>query len=65
MKTLTVVATIFIPLTFVVGVYGMNFADTPFAIPELSWTYGYPAVMLGMAILTGMMLVHFRRQDWI
>ena len=65
MKTLTVVATIFIPLTFVVGVYGMNFADTPFAMPELYWTYGYPAVMIGMAVIAGMMLVHFRRQDWI
>jgi len=65
MKTLTVVATIFIPLTFVVGVYGMNFADSPFAMPELYWTYGYPAVMIGMGILAGMMLVHFRRQDWV
>ena len=65
MKTLTVVATIFIPLTFVVGVYGMNFAGTPFSMPELSWTYGYPAVMIGMAALAGLMLVHFRRQDWI
>ncbi|GAA0216414.1 magnesium/cobalt transporter CorA [Halobaculum roseum] len=65
MKTLTVVATIFIPLTFVVGVYGMNFTDTPFAMPELYWTYGYPAVMIGMGVLSGMMLVHFRRQDWI
>ncbi|MFC7043965.1 magnesium/cobalt transporter CorA [Halonotius sp. GCM10025705] len=65
MKTLTVVATIFIPLTFVVGVYGMNFADSPFAMPELYWTYGYPAVMIGMAILAGMLLVHFRRQNWI
>ena len=65
MKTLTVVATIFIPLTFVVGIYGMNFADTPFAMPELYWTYGYPAVMVGMGLLAGMMLVHFRRQDWI
>lgn len=65
MKTLTVVATIFIPLTFIVGVYGMNFADTPFAMPELYWTYGYPAVMIGMGILAGMMLVHFRNQDWV
>ena len=65
MKTLTVVATIFIPLTFVAGVYGMNFADTPFAMPELSWTYGYPATMVGMALLGGIMLVHFRRQEWI
>ncbi|MGM0716660.1 MAG: magnesium/cobalt transporter CorA [Halobacteriota archaeon] len=64
MKTLTVVATIFIPLTFVVGVYGMNFADTPYAMPELHWTFGYPAVMLGIALIGGIMLVHFRRQDW-
>jgi len=65
MKTLTVVATIFIPLTFVVGVYGMNFAGTPLAMPELSWTYSYPAVMLGMGILAVLMLAHFRGQDWI
>lgn len=65
MKTLTVVATIFIPLTFVAGVYGMNFADTPYAMPELSWTYGYPATMLGMALIAVLMLVHFRSQDWL
>ncbi|WP_224270821.1 magnesium/cobalt transporter CorA [Haloprofundus salinisoli] len=65
MRTLTVVATIFIPLTFVVGVYGMNFADTPYAMPELYWTYGYPATMLGMGLLAGIMLVHFRRHGWI
>ena len=65
MKTLTVVATIFIPLTFVVGVYGMNFDGTPLSMPELSWTYGYPAVMLGMGLLAVLMLVQFRGQDWI
>ncbi len=65
MKTLTVVATIFIPLTFVAGIYGMNFAETPLAMPELYWTYGYPAVMLGMGAVAGLMLVYFRRQDWI
>lgn len=65
MKTLTVVATIFIPLTFIAGVYGMNFTDTPFAMPELYWTYGYPAAMLRMGILAGLMLVYFRNEDWI
>ncbi|WP_435117700.1 magnesium/cobalt transporter CorA [Halolamina sp. C58] len=65
MKTLTVVATIFIPLTFVVGVYGMNFAGTPFAMPELGWTYGYPATMLGMTLVAALLLGHFRRQGWL
>ncbi|WP_198665758.1 magnesium/cobalt transporter CorA [Haloprofundus halophilus] len=65
MRTLTVVATIFIPLTFVVGVYGMNFAGSPYAMPELYWRYGYPATMLGIGVLAGVMLVHFRRQGWV
>lgn len=65
MKTLTVVATIFIPLTFVAGIYGMNFTGTALAMPELSWTYGYPAAMLGMALVAVVMLDHFRRQEWL
>ncbi|MFC7138868.1 magnesium/cobalt transporter CorA [Halosimplex aquaticum] len=65
MKVLTVVATIFIPLTFVVGVYGMNFADSPFNMPELGWTYGYPAVMVGMLAVALIMLGYFRRQGYI
>jgi magnesium transporter len=65
MKALTVVATIFIPLTFVVGVYGMNFADSPYNMPELGWTFGYPAVMLGMALMVAIVLVHFSRRDWL
>ena len=65
MKVLTVVATIFIPLTFVVGVYGMNFADSPYNMPELGWTVGYPAVMVGMAAMVLIMLAHFRRRGWL
>ena len=65
MKTLTVIATISIPLTFVVGVYGMNFADSPFNMPELGWTFGYPAVMVGMGLVTGLALYHFRRREWL
>jgi magnesium transporter len=65
MKVLTVIATIFLPLTFVVGVYGMNFADSPYNMPELAWTYGYPAVMIGMTILTVGMLVYFRRRGFL
>jgi magnesium transporter len=65
MKVLTVVATIFIPLTFVVGVYGMNFAESPYNMPELGWTFGYPATMIGMALMTGLMLLHFRRRGYL
>jgi magnesium transporter len=65
MKTLTVVATIFIPLTFVVGVYGMNFAGTELSMPELGWRYAYPATMLGMTLVAALMIAHFRRQGWL
>ena len=67
MKVLTVVSTIFIPLTFIVGLYGMNF-DTkasPYNMPELLWAYGYPALMLFMAAVAGGMLYYFRRKRWI
>jgi len=67
MKTLTIIATIFIPLTFVAGIYGMNFdpASSPWNMPELNAYYGYP-VVLGLMLLTvGGMLVYFRRQNWI
>lgn len=67
MKVLTIIATIFIPLTFVVGVYGMNFntATSPYNMPELNWYYGYPFVMGGMFVLTLGMLYFFRRKGWI
>jgi magnesium transporter len=65
MKVLTVVATIFIPLTFVAGVYGMNFAGGPLNMPELGWEFGYPAVMLGMGLVLAIMLVQFRRRGWL
>jgi len=65
MKMLTVVATVFIPLTFVVGVYGMNFADSPYNMPELGWAYGYPAVMIGMAIVVAVLLAHFRQRGYL
>jgi len=61
MKLLTIISTIFIPLTFLVGVYGMNFDW----MPELRVWWGYPAclaAMLGMALL---MLRWFRNRDWL
>jgi len=67
MKVLTVLASIFIPLTFLVGLYGMNFntAASPWNMPELNWYWGYPALLGVMAALVVFMLVYFRRKGWI
>lgn len=66
MKVLTVIATIFIPLTFLVGVYGMNFEhpDSPWSMPELYTYYGYPVVWLVMLLVAGGMLYAFKRRGW-
>ena len=61
MKVLTIIATIFIPLTFVAGVYGMNFIY----MPELSWRWGYPAVWLLMLAVALSLIVYFRRKRWL
>lgn len=60
MKTLTVVASIFIPLTFIAGIYGMNFSY----MPELSWHYGYFTVWGIMIILIIIMLLFFKKKNW-
>jgi magnesium transporter len=65
MKRLTVVATIILPLTFVVGVYGMNFGGGPYNMPELGWRFGYPAVLVGMALTATVMLRYFRSEGWL
>ncbi|QLD89918.1 magnesium/cobalt transporter CorA [Natronomonas salina] len=65
MKVLTVIATVFLPLTFVAGVYGMNFGGSPYNMPELTWRFGYPAVMAGMALLGIVMVWAFRREGYI
>lgn len=61
MKVLTIVSTIFIPLTFIAGVYGMNFEF----MPELIHPYGYPATLVLMAVVAVGMLVYFKRKDWL
>ncbi len=61
MKLLTIISTIFIPLTFIVGVYGMNFD----VMPELRWRYGYFAVMGFMLIISLLMLAWFRWKRWL
>ena len=61
MKVLTIIATIFIPLTFISGLYGMNFRY----MPELEWHWGYPLIMFIMAILAIFMLFYFRKKRWL
>ena len=60
MKVLTVIATIFIPLTFLAGIYGMNF-DT---MPELHWPFGYPLLLGVMVLIAVGMIAVFKRRDW-
>lgn len=60
MKVLTVIATIFIPLTFVAGIYGMNFKY----MPELDWRYSYPVFWGIMLIVTLIMIRYFKRKKW-
>lgn len=67
MKVLTIIATIFIPLTFIAGIYGMNFDPevSPFNMPELGWYYGYPFSLLIMSALSIGMILFFRRKGWL
>jgi magnesium transporter len=60
MKVLTIIATIFMPLTFIAGVYGMNFKN----MPELEWRWGYPMVLFLMAWIAAFMLFSFRKKRW-
>ncbi len=61
MKLLTIISTIFIPLTFIVGVYGMNFTY----MPELSWRYGYAVVWAIMIAIVVGMVIYFKRKKWL
>ena len=67
MRVLTVISTIFIPLTFLVGVYGMNFnanSKSPWAMPELDWYYGYPLLWVVMLSVFAGMIIFFKRKGW-
>jgi magnesium transporter len=67
MKVLTIIATIFIPLSFIAGLYGMNFerSASPWNMPELGWAWGYPFALAMMASVAIALLVFFRRKGWI
>ena len=67
MKVLTIYAVIFIPLTFIAGIYGMNFntEKSPFNMPELNWYMGYPFALGLMAVIGISMLIYFRRKKWL
>lgn len=66
MKFLTIVSTIFIPLTFIAGVYGMNFdpEGSPFNMPELNWYWGYPACLAVMITIAVSLILYFKRKGW-
>ena len=61
MKVLTIITTIFMPLTFIVGIYGMNFEH----MPELKWEWGYPLVLGVMVAIAIAMLGFFKRKKWV
>ncbi len=67
MRVLTVIATIFIPLTFLAGIWGMNFHTeaSPLNMPELRWYFGYPFALSIMASVAGLMLLYFHRKRWL
>jgi len=67
MRVLTVFAALFMPLSFVAGVYGMNFDPnaSPYNMPELGRAWGYPSVLAAMLLVAGGMFVFFRRRGWL
>jgi magnesium transporter len=67
MKVLTVMASIFIPVTFLAGVYGMNFDpdSAPWSMPELGWAWGYPVFWVVSAATAGGLLWFFKRKGWL
>lgn len=67
MKLLTVISAIFIPLTFIAGVYGMNFntEKSPYNMPELNWYWGYPACLAVMAVIAAVLLYIFWHKGWL
>ena len=67
MKTLTLIATIFMPITFLAGIWGMNFNpdSSPWNMPELNWRYGYPASLGLMVLIAAGLIWYFKRRGWL
>lgn len=66
MKILTLIATVFMPLSFLVGLYGMNFErNSPYNMPELGWRFGYPTLLGVMALIAGGLLFFFWKRGWL
>jgi magnesium transporter len=66
MKVLTIISTIFIPLGFLAGLWGMNFnTASPFNMPELGWRFGYPTALGLMGLVAVCLLIFFWRKGWI
>jgi magnesium transporter len=66
MKVLTIIATIFIPVTFIAGIYGMNFnpGASSFNMPELNWRYGYIFVWAVILVVALIMVAYFKKKKW-
>jgi len=60
MKTLTIIAAIFRPITFIAGIYGTNFSY----MPELEWSGSYFVMLIGMAVISGVMIAWFKKKKW-
>jgi magnesium transporter len=67
LKILTIISTIFIPLTFIAGIYGMNFntAVSKWNMPELNWYFGYPFVLILMIFVAAALLLFFKKKKWL
>lgn len=67
MRVLTIIATLFIPITFIASIYGMNFDPKASSLnmPELQWKWGYPAALGSMVLVTIALLIYFRRRGWM